>query len=363
MVWSMVRRTWGIPGALCLGLAAFLACLDGGVAVAQSGDRVVTAKRTFAGKVVAVSPNDIDLEDRDGKAEKIPIDQVREVQFDDEPQSLRSARSMLLRGRSADALEEIGKVTPQDLEGAEQLLLDDIEFVKAAAAGRTALASGGNPADAGKLVNEFLTKHPKSHHFYLMQELLGNLLARAGKLENAQAAYAQVAKGPAAFKVRAASAKAAMFFDQKKYDEAFKEFENAISIEAGDDASLEQKRGAELGKARCLVQQGKQDQATELLQKVIKQADPEEKELLSRAYNVLGAAYRAAGGSRDQDALIAFLTVDLVYNSVPESHAEALFNLGELWERGKNPERAREARQSLETTYPGSPWTKKASSG
>ena len=344
-------------------MAVLLAALHAGAAWAQSGDRVMTAKRTYAGKVVAVSPNDVEVELADGKTEKVPIELVREVQFDDEPQSLRSARLMLFRGRSADALEEVGKILPDEVAGAEALLLEDIEFVKAAAAGRTALASGANPAEAGRLVSDFLTKHPKSHHFYLMQELLGNLLAKAGKAENARAAYAEVAKGPAAFKVRAASATAAMYFDQQKYDEAFKEFENAMRIEAGDDASLEQKRGAELGKARCLVQQGKQDQAVELLQRVIKQADPEEKELLARAYNVLGAAYRAAGGSRDQDALIAFLTVDLVYNSVPESHAEALFNLGELWERGKNPERSREARQSLETTYPTSPWVKKAASG
>ena len=73
---------------------------------------------------------------------------------------------------------------------------------------------------------------------------------------------------------------------------------------------------------------------------------------------MLGGIYRAAGG-KDQDALISFLTVDLVYNTVPDSHAEALYNLGELWERGSQPERAREARQSLKTSYPVSPWAKK----
>jgi outer membrane protein assembly factor BamD (BamD/ComL family) len=44
---------------------------------------------------------------------------------------------------------------------------------------------------------------------------------------------------------------------------------------------------------------------------------------------------------------------------VPDDHAEALFNLVELWNTNNKPERAREARQSLETTYPNSPWTKK----
>ena len=91
---------------------------------------------------------------------------------------------------------------------------------------------------------------------------------------------------------------------------------------------------------------------------IIKDSEPEDKELLGRAYNILGVAYRAMGG-KEQDALIQFLTVDLVYNTGPDSHAEALFNLGELWDKGSNPERAREARQNLKAAYPTSPWAAK----
>jgi len=40
-------------------------------------------------------------------------------------------------------------------------------------------------------------------------------------------------------------------------------------------------------------------------------------------------------------------------------HPEALYNLVELWEATKQPERARDARKTLSTTYPDSPWTKK----
>jgi TolA-binding protein len=104
--------------------------------------------------------------------------------------------------------------------------------------------------------------------------------------------------------------------------------------------------------------QGKHDAAIESVLQIIKDSNPEDKELLSRAYNVLGSAYRAMGG-KEQDALIQFLTVDLVYNTLPEAHAEALFNLGELWDKGSNPERAREARQNLKAAYPASPWAAK----
>ena len=122
------------------------------------------------------------------------------------------------------------------------------------------------------------------------------------------------------------------------------------------------KKLAKLGMARCLKQTGKHDEAVKLVKGVEKQADPEDKEVLARAYNALGDAYRAAG-DKDQDALIAYLTVDLVYNTAAASHAEALYNLAGLWEKVKNPERAREARKMLEDTYPTTPWAKKAAGG
>jgi tetratricopeptide (TPR) repeat protein len=319
---------------------------------------VVSTERTVTGKVVAVSTDAVEIEERGGEPRKIPIDQIRDVQFGGEPQSLRAARSMLARGRAADAVEEVAKVGTEELDGAEPLVLEELEFVKAAAAGRAVLAAGSDPKDAGRMVKDFLDKHPQSHHFYDMQLLLGDLLVRADKADAALAAYATLAQGPVALKVRSAAARAGMLFDQQKFAEAMAEYETALAFEAGDDASAEQKRGAELGKARCLARLGKNADAVALVQGVIKRADPEEKELLGRAYNVLGGAYRAAG-DKDQDALISFLTVDLVYNGSPDSHAEALANLAELWEKGRNPERAREARKSLQDSYPTSPWAKK----
>ena len=346
---------WRIVVCAATVLAAAIVC---GTASAQAPDRVVTTEGAFTGKVVGTSAEAIDLEDRNGETRKIPIDQLRDLQFGGEPQSLRAARSLLARGRAADAVEEVAKIEASELDGAEPVLLDEVDFVKAAAAGRAALAAGADPKDAGRRVSEFLTKHPKSHHFYDMQQLLGDLLFRAGKPDAALAAYSTLAKGPAAFKVRAAAAKAGMLFDQQKFAEAMAEYDAAIKIEATDDASAEQKRGAQLGKARCLAQTGKNAEAVVLVQGIIKQADPEEKELLGRAYNVLGAAYRAAG-DKDQDALISFLTVDLVYNGSPDSHAEALANLAELWDKVKQTERARDTRKLLQESYPASPWAKK----
>jgi tetratricopeptide (TPR) repeat protein len=362
------RATWGVgwkrwaretmPEGLVIG-AFVLAIVFPGVAWGQAADRVnLFGGTSVSGKVLSVSPVGVDVENSDGDAQKVAIETVREVQFGAEPQSLKNARAMLLRGRGADARDEVGKIETDELDGAEPLVLAEVDFVRAAAAAQAVLEAGGDLAAAAKTVADYLAKHPKSHHFFQMQELLGDLHARAGKPAEALAAYQQLDSGPPGMKVRAASAKAAMLLAQGKPDEAMAEYDAAIKLAGSDKASQPQKRSAELGKAKCLSLQGKQDAAIEMVLQIIKGSGPEEKELLSRAYNVLGGAYRSVAG-REQDALIQFLTVDLVYNTLPESHAEALFNLGELWDKGSNPERAREARQNLKAAYPASPWAAK----
>jgi tetratricopeptide (TPR) repeat protein len=339
-------------------LSAMLLIVLPGWVSAQTADRVVTSGGSTTGRVIATTANALQIEERSGETRQIPIDQVRDVQFGGEPQELKAARTMLFRGRPSDALEELAKIEAGDLDGAEQILLDEVEYVRAAATARAALASGADPRDGGRLVADFVSKHPDSHHQYDMQELLGDLLARAGKTDNALASYAQLAKGPPSFKVRAASARAKMLFDQDKFAEALREYETALRIDTNDESSAVQKRAAELGRARCLARLGRADEAMTLAQNVIDQADPEDAPALAAAYNVLGQALSALAG-REQDALVSFLTVDLVYNKTPESHAEALYNLVELWEKSANPERSREARAALESAYPGSQWAKR----
>jgi len=328
-------------------------------ALGQAPDRVtLLGGSSVAGKVVSVSPAGIDIENSDGDTQKIAIETIREVQFAAEPQSLKNARSMLLRGRGADARDEVAKIETDELDGAEPLVIAEVDFVKAAAAGRAAVDGGADLPGAAKMVMAYLAKHAKSHHYFQMQELLGDIHARAGQADQAVAAYAQLDAGPPGMRVRAASAKAALLVAQGKADEAMAEYEAAIKLAGAEKANEPQKRAAELGKAKCLSLKGKQEEAIGMASQIIKSTNPEEKELLSRAYNVLGTAYRSMPG-REQDALIQFLTVDLVYNTLPETHAEALFNLVELWEKGSNPERAREAQQSLKTAYPASPWAAK----
>ena len=325
------------------------------------GTLVSPSGKTLSGTIVGTSPNDVELEDQQGDVKRVPIDRVREVQFSDEPPALRTARSLLAEGRPSQAIDELGKVEAAELDGAPPLVVAEMDFVKAAAAGLLAVQSGDAVAEADSQVAAYLSRHPRSHHVYGMQQLLGDLRAKAGRLDEAAAAYSVIGKGPASFKVQAASGKAMLFFEQGKFAEAAREYDAALAVEATDDASLVRKRLASLGKARSLAGLGRQAEAVDLVNSVIKQADPEDKDFMARAYLALGVIYGSMP-KKQQDALISLVAVDLLYNSVPDCHAEALYHLVSLWEQARLPERAQEAKQTLQATYPQTQWAKKMAS-
>ncbi len=96
-----------------------------------------------------------------------------------------------------------------------------------------------------------------------------------------------------------------------------------------------------------------------MVDKLLNGSNPEDAELLGPAYVALGDAHQTAG--RLQDAAISYLTVDLVYNTNPAAHAEALAKLADVWEALGQPERSREAKSALQATYPDTSWARSGS--
>jgi tetratricopeptide (TPR) repeat protein len=229
----------------------------------------------------------------------------------------------------------------------------DIEFYKAFCAGKLALSSNGEIDEAGRQLSGFVRSYPKNFHYLAAAELMGDLLTASGRHELAQKQYAELAKTPwPDYKMRAAVAAGRALQAQGKHDEAIAQFETALAIpDEGADAP-NQKLAATLAKAVSHAATGGLEQAVGSIEKVIQDTDPQQKELHARAYNALGSCYEQAG--KTKDALLAFLHVDVLYNTVPEAHAEALANLVPLWRAIGQEERAREANQLLQERYAGS---------
>jgi tetratricopeptide (TPR) repeat protein len=333
-------------------LAAFwlaAACGSGlaaDVVILEDGSRL-------QGAVVSLAPDAIEIEDRSG-VKKFGIDQVRELVFDGEPESLTTARGLLLRRDMRGASDELAKLEQAEIQEADPRVREEYEFLQAAVAARADGATAAQP------LTGFLTRHPRSHHFFAAHEMLGDLYARLGKFTEAAAAFGELDRGPPLMRIRSAAKKAGLLIQQDKPAEAIREFEAAVTISTANEdlASASEKGEARLGIARCLALTGKAADGVQVVRATIRGADPRDRDLLAAAFATLGQCQRAIDG-REEDAMISFLTVELVYDTVPERHAEALFHLVELWEKLKRPERARDARRALLTLHPESPWTKK----
>jgi len=335
-----------------------------GCAVAQGegpGDEVHRVGGTVVlGELAESSPNALTITTQSGSTAIVPVEDIRFVRYANEPEALTKARALLLRADGDAALDEITAMPEADLATASDPMLVEIAYVKAASRGRAAVASGSGLDQAASGLRDFAAAHPRSHHLHAVNELLGSVFSRMGRYAEAAAAFGEMAKGPPAVAARAAALRADIHLAQGNALVAIREYESAEAdaAQVPGEAGRLTRLTAELGKARCRIVLHEPEDAIAASRDVIRGCRPDDTALLSRAYLVLGRA-QLETGAKDRDAAVSLLTVDLVHNTVADDRAEALFLLIGLWERMNHPERARETRQSLETSYPESPWIKK----
>lgn len=333
-------------------LLLVLVCLAP-LARAVAADRIKLAQGSqSSGKITEISPTELVLEIGSTK-KKYAVNTVDSVQFDKEPNDLTQARIAVHAGRFTDAVTLLAKIDTDKIERAE--ILKDIDFFKAIAAARLALAGSGSKADAGKKLFAIEKAERNSFHYFETCETLGDLLFALNKFSDAETYYNKLAEAPwSDYKMRAAVLIGRALVGQKQYDRANAKFDEALAIDDKGKEADRQRLAARLGKASALAGGGKTDDAIKLVEEIISQADAENLELHARAYTVLGNCYKAAG--KKKEALLAFLHVDLLYSRYGELHAEALANLATLWTDLDKADRAAQARETLKEKYPASAW-------
>lgn len=345
----------------CISIAGLLALVCGVGApravAAGIADRVRLARGNETGEVTDMSPLEVTINKGLPGSRTVPVNQVKSIQFEGEPPELTQARVNAGNGAFAKSAQLLSKVDANQLQ--RDFIKQDIEFYQAYCAARLALGGDGQITDAGRLLNLFVRNYPNNYHYLEASELMGDMLMANGRFENAQKQYAELAKAPwPEYKIRAAISVGRTLQAQNKHAEAIQQFDVALAItDEGADAQ-NQKLMATLGKAVSLTETGKVDDATSMIEKVILDADPQQKELQARAYNAQGVCYEKA--KQTKAALIAFLHVDVLYSNVPDAHAEALSHLIPLWKAVGQEDRAREAREMLEKQYGSSHWAKES---
>jgi tetratricopeptide (TPR) repeat protein len=317
--------------------------------------RLLGEKGKHTGTIQRVSPTEVTI-GGSIRETNIPVNEIAAVSFSLEPRGLADAREAYESGRYTNVISSLNDIKPEQIRRDEVKV--EIEFYRVMAAAR--MASFGavdqkTARAAGMDLQRLLAEHKESYHFYEVNEALGDLLA-AIKNPNANSFYDILAGAPwPEYKLRASVLKGRALQVQGNHQAAIAQFDAALQGEiagrAGTQAYL-----ARVGKAVSLVEIGKVDDAMKLLAEVIDKADEGDREVYARAYNALGGCYRKKNAPTE--ALLEYLKVDLLFNSVPDAHAEALYNLSQLWNDERHPERARDAADRLKQRYATSRWNK-----
>lgn len=322
---------------------------------ATKTDRVRLTRGSESGEITETSPFEVTIDKGTGNAKKIAVNEIRSVILDGEPTELTQGRINAKNGGYSTALETLKKIDASKID--RELIREEIEFYVAFCAGKNALAGTGDLLESGRQLNEFVRAHPKSFHYLDAVETMADLLVVTEKYPAAQKQYEELAKAPwPDYKMRASILVGRTLQAQGKHDDAIRQFDVALADLDEGEAAQGQKQAATLGKAVSLTETKKIDEAVRLIEEVIQNTDPEQKELQARAYNALGACYERA--DRAKDALLAFLHVDVLYSSEADAHAEALSHLAKLWKTVGHDEQGRKAQQVLQEKYGKTKWAK-----
>ncbi len=302
-----------------------------------------------SGTIVGTTPDAVKLS-KGGTTVEIPTNEVVEISLDDEPFPVKSARRLVDDGQYADAIEKL-----KGEQGKNDLVKQEIAFLRAYSMGKLALAGSADKATASKALLDFATQSSSSFHFYDVARMLGDLAVSSGNYDSATKYYGALSKAPwpdVTMSGKVLEARALLA--QDKAEEAIKRFDDVLKTDASVSGAARQKNFASVGKAQALAMTGKPAEGVKLAQKVIENADPKDKELFGRAYNALGQCYIKQ--DQPKEALLAYLHTDILFYRDPEIHAEALYHLTNLWKEINSPDEATATRNMLINQYPGSVW-------
>jgi len=323
---------------------------------AQGFDRVRHRNGIESGKISKMTALSVTIT-RGGVDSKIPVEEIVSITFAGEPEDLTPARNAANADRFEHALKKLRAIDRDEIERPE--IEQEIEFFTLLCQARLALSGQGSLDQSRKKATKFLSKNKKSYHVPTVIELLGDVLMASENYEGARQQYAKLGKAPAPFfKARSAFLTGRSLQAEGKHQEAVADFDKALQA-AGSGGALAKSQQIEATLRRAVSQAALGDvaQSTDAVKQIISQADVKNTQLLAAAYNALGECYLQAEDKKA--ARHAFLHVDLLFSSVANEHAKALYELSRLWEEQGQPTRAQNAQERLQEKYPSSQWAKR----
>jgi len=300
------------------------------------------------GRIEEISPLSVTF---DGA--KIPVWEISKLAAKGEPSEVEKARDRIDAARYDEAMELLDKVKL----GVNPITDAEVAWYKAVAMSEMAFSGGSYSAvDAGSEVQKFLKANPKSHHYVPATDLMGRLAMADGKLDFAAKQFGTLTKSTwPKYVARGHFYSGEALMRAKKYPQAAAAFDKVIAIPANDDISQRYKRLAQCQKAKVSAMTGDPAASITQLEAIIKQENPDDKELFAYAYNALGSCYLK--GNDLAEAEEKFLFTHLLFDTESGPHAEAVYQLANIWTTQKQTDRASEARQILKSRYRNTWWS------
>ncbi len=320
-----------------------------------------SAKNRLSGKVTEVSKRFVKIKPQAGAEIEVPANDIEKIEWDGAPGTLSGALGQERNGNYEEAIKNL-KAAMEKVPASAENLRTDFQFFISRALAKWALADHSKLPEAITRMKNFVDTNPSSFRYYEAINYLGQLYLANKDFANAGATFTKLENSPFDdYKLAAKSAKARVLLAQNQVDQALQAFDQVLQSPAKDESSKQRQLEAMLGKATCLHLKSKNEEALDLLETVIENAKESDVRLQAQAQVLRGKALLAEG--KNQEALLAFLLVDVLFSGQQDLHAESLYNLSKLWTTVGQPGRADESRSILESKYPNSPWARKLAAG
>ncbi len=326
---------------------------------AQSSDSVYKKNNsdggssTLRGKIISTSKDGVTVRTKSNPEEMVPAQDIRRIGVAGESSLINRARERMLSGRYDDCLSELAKIT--DTPDSE-LIQTEIAFMKSSCQANKSLRGENVTAQqAGSAIRNFVQTYPDSFHFYPATHLLGQLFVAIGKPELAEKEFAKLSQSQwPSMRIKGFFERGNALLLTGDLEGAKTCFSNIGKLDVNDDEAQQFKLVAQCQLAKIMALEGKSEAGQAIVEKIIKEENPDNGMLFAYAYNTLGTCH--VQSQQPKPAAIAFLHTELLYGTESDPHAEALYNLAKLWPQLEETDRANRARQALKSRYRNTYW-------
>jgi predicted negative regulator of RcsB-dependent stress response len=355
-----------LPASLLVCGALLLPCSP---ARAQDTVYLKDAKKSISGIVTDESAKGVQLK---GHKDLIPAQSIRDIEYDVQPTELRLSvyrpavalvkkaveaapdqRLKLLEPALKACLAAVPKLARQPFAQTQtEYQVANLYTLKAEADGKQT-----SRFLAVTKLKDFKTKHPNAWQTPGVLVTLAKLQVEQKDFDEAGQTLKALTEAPVSEDIRqnAELMIARLPLAAGRYEQAEKKLA-ALAAKLPPGSVFAQR--AQLGQAEALAALKKLPEAKGLLQKLLKET--QDRDARATAYNTLGYCDLQAG--QVQDALWAFLWVDVIYNQNKEEHARALYYLHQVFTRLNDGEHAQECLDALlhDRQYEGLEYQRKA---